>query len=736
MRWLLLLLAFAPLAVLFVWHARLYYWLCDDAYISFRYARNLLAGHGLVYNPGERVEGYTNFLWVLELAAAWRVLGVPPPVMAGVLSVLCTAGTLWLTVRLALSTPWRAARWGVVWTALLLLAVNRSFAVWTTGGLETRQFTLLVLAGVVLVRRYRDGAGAALAASLCMAAAEYTRPEGTLLFACMTGWMLLDMAYRRRFRLPVVLAFVLPFAALVAAHYGFRLWYYGDVFPNTYYAKVVRPWPEAGIRYVAAGAVEHGLVLVLPLAVIGTLARMRRRRDTTHVLGWMLILPHIAYLVRIGGDHFEFRPMDFHWPLLAVAAADGALALGRAASRLGRGRRRRTGRMVRGAVALAAALLAAAYTGLPGWGKYLATHGRETRAETLKLFVPLTPENLPAARLLPGMTRLLAAYNATMRYCVGHSVGTSHQEHKVFWLERVRDWSPYERIAGKGVLPPGLLQVDGLAGIMPYHMPDVAIIDLFGLNDRTVARMPVTKPNSQRQLAHDRMATMDYITSRGVNITISPAARTRMEALLAAEYALPLDDDLWMPFDAFTPEWVADKFAGRPVHRLRRTALLGDFEDGTAGDWSTSGTAFEGQPRGAAALPGQPAIHGAGGRFILNSWHPELGAAATGEALSPPFQPTPGDAVRFRFAAGLEPTVGAELLRDGRTVRVWRGRGNSHLRHQIHRFPEDDTSGTWRLRVFDTSKAADGFVLVDDVELVAFPTEPGLHMDAASTTAP
>jgi hypothetical protein len=51
--------------------------LCDDAFISFRYARNLLAGHGLVFNRGEFVEGYTNFLWTLEVAGLWR-LGLRP----------------------------------------------------------------------------------------------------------------------------------------------------------------------------------------------------------------------------------------------------------------------------------------------------------------------------------------------------------------------------------------------------------------------------------------------------------------------------------------------------------------------------------------------------------------------------------------------------------------------------------------------------------------------------------
>jgi len=47
------------------------WFLCDDAFICFRYARNLIEGHGLVWNRGERVEGYTQLAWVLEIAALW-----------------------------------------------------------------------------------------------------------------------------------------------------------------------------------------------------------------------------------------------------------------------------------------------------------------------------------------------------------------------------------------------------------------------------------------------------------------------------------------------------------------------------------------------------------------------------------------------------------------------------------------------------------------------------------------
>ena len=59
----------APLVLLlfcFVWQSLYYFpYIVDDTFISLRYARNLIDGNGLVYNPGQRVEGYSNFLWVV-----------------------------------------------------------------------------------------------------------------------------------------------------------------------------------------------------------------------------------------------------------------------------------------------------------------------------------------------------------------------------------------------------------------------------------------------------------------------------------------------------------------------------------------------------------------------------------------------------------------------------------------------------------------------------------------------
>src|SRR5439155_1016352 len=74
-------------------HIRYLWFVCDDAYITFRYASNLAHGLGPVWNAGERVEGYTNSLWML-LAAAVTLCGGKPEVVMPALGAACALATL------------------------------------------------------------------------------------------------------------------------------------------------------------------------------------------------------------------------------------------------------------------------------------------------------------------------------------------------------------------------------------------------------------------------------------------------------------------------------------------------------------------------------------------------------------------------------------------------------------------------------------------------------------------
>ena len=316
-----------PWLLVLAWLASAAWFLCDDAFISFRYARNVVEGHGLVFNPGERVEGYSNFSWVLELAALWRLFGLRPENVAPWLSVACTAGTLAATAWWAGRLPGLRRRGLVIWMALGLLCTSATFAVWTSGGgLETRQFTFLVAAAVVCLTVHGGSRWGLLAASLSLAAAAYTRPEGPLIAVCCFGWFYVQRvvaAGRLRVDLRELGWLVLPFGALVAGHFVLRYGYYGEWLPNTYYAKHVRPWYESGFNYMWAAALETGLYLSLPLAFAALRRAWRERGDLRFALPFACIVPHAAYVLRIGGDYFEYRPLDFYWPLLAVPAASG-----------------------------------------------------------------------------------------------------------------------------------------------------------------------------------------------------------------------------------------------------------------------------------------------------------------------------------------------------------------------------------------------------------------------------
>ncbi len=138
-----------------------------------------MAGHGLVYNMGERVEGYTNLLWTLLIAAA-MALGIPPETSSKVLGIAA-----WLALVAVLARrSWRPARpRPFVPLAAALVLLMEDYQTWATGGLETSLFTLLVVAGLLLATRANAGVRGLVLAAVVLAAAVATRPDGAIFAA-------------------------------------------------------------------------------------------------------------------------------------------------------------------------------------------------------------------------------------------------------------------------------------------------------------------------------------------------------------------------------------------------------------------------------------------------------------------------------------------------------------------------------------------------------------------------
>jgi hypothetical protein len=305
-------------------------WICDDAFISLRYAANLVQGHGLVYNPGEYVEGYTNLLWTLLLAAS-LALGWPDVGTAQALGIAA-----WLALLLVLfgDAAVRHRREGRAFVPLAAacIAISPDFQQWATGGLETSLFALLALGGLLLSRRAARGAGTATAAGVVLALATLTRPDGILFAVAAAG----GLAWERRPR--AALHLLAPVALTVAGWAAFKLHYYGELFPTAFYSK------SALDPYYSQGLVYLGLYLwrswFVPAALCAWLVwRLRVRpagdagdRDAAVYAGSALL--YVAYVVHAGGDFMYARRILPAVPLLLLALEIQLLRVAAPRSRL------------------------------------------------------------------------------------------------------------------------------------------------------------------------------------------------------------------------------------------------------------------------------------------------------------------------------------------------------------------------------------------------------------------
>ena len=576
-HWIRYIPFYLPWLALLGWLTAVSWFFTDDAFISFRYARNLLEGHGLVFNPGEYVEGYSNFLWVLELAAIWALFGLPPEHTAQWLSVAFTIATLaallWWTAKL----PGLQHRWLTAWMALGLVCSSATFAIWTSGGgLETRQFTFFIVLAVVALSLYRDRTAGLLTASLSLAAAAYTRPEGPLIAALCFAWFLIQRCIDRgrpQFDWQEISCLIVPCVVLVTAHFLFRYAYYGEWLPNTYYAKFVRPWYEGGYIYLQAAALVTGLYLLIPLAWVALRQRWRASRDGIYALVLLLIAAHAFYLMRVGGDHFEWRPLDFYWPLLALPAAQGIICLG---SGLSNWLRSLAARFPQRRIPLPGCFAVkaqhcAVILFLPALFYASAMQGALLGAETSSR-PQLTTENARWLLAAPGMPILTAIANELRWKATGNFAGEG-----VFSADRLqRSWYPLHNME-RGVIPEDALSYAERLGSKSYYLPDLKFIDYFGLTDHTIARNPVAKPNRKRKLAHDRQPPPGYPARRGVNFEVHPPANQVRAALTQAEYAVRVGDALYLPFDSPDRQWVLDRFASKDF--TDRTAYLLGLRD-------------------------------------------------------------------------------------------------------------------------------------------------------------
>jgi arabinofuranosyltransferase len=276
---------------------------CDDAYISFRYSRHLAEGHGLVFNVGESppVEGYSNFLWVLWLAL-FELLRIDITVAARASSIaagfaLVVVATRFLQRRLALGPLELAA-------SAAFLACLPTMAVWSTSGLETMPFALsafLTFERLALEPERPRGWQAGIAGLCC----ALLRADGPMWASLMIAAALLAQIRAGSSALRACASAFAIVAIGTLAHVVWRHGYYGEWLPNTARIKagLSSLRIERGLNYAVA------FLLTVPALVVAISAAVALRASRMETLVWQalaVVACTFGYAVFIGGD---FMPM-------------------------------------------------------------------------------------------------------------------------------------------------------------------------------------------------------------------------------------------------------------------------------------------------------------------------------------------------------------------------------------------------------------------------------------------
>lgn len=267
----------------------------DDSFISLRYSKRFLEGHGLTWNDGEWVEGYTNFLWVLavaflglfkvELVLAARLLGVGSMIVI-ILAILRTG-----------STPLSKTVSGIAF------AVTGTVGAWAIGGLETPLFgAFLAWAAVFcypVIQGEKNSTWDFLKPSLLLGFLCLVRLDGMIFVFSLALAIILQRGFKK-------IGFFVVFPLLfVIGQTAFRLYYYDSWLPNTAYVKLPASLDKihSGLGYALRGFLAYPLLFGLTAFFLWKLWKIPSKRGLA-ILFALPIFFWVLYLIYIGGDIF------------------------------------------------------------------------------------------------------------------------------------------------------------------------------------------------------------------------------------------------------------------------------------------------------------------------------------------------------------------------------------------------------------------------------------------------
>ena len=512
----------------------------DDAAISLVYARNLAQGNGLVFNVGERVEGYTNFLWTLLIAPLYTLSGGNDEAF-----VLWVVRLCWLCNLGIVALLYVAGRrfWGRPWLPMLfglgVLVADQAFLAWGAFGLENPLLGFWFLLAVVLALKPGNSIQRGAWLGLALLLAHLTRPDAGLFGAALLCASASRWLFGERSREVVVFtgaalaSWVVPYAG----YFAWRWSYYGYPLPNTYYLKLggeVDGWAR-GLAYSGSFFDDRAWIPLVCLA----LGFFAWRSWVLRGLLLYLIL-HVAYVTYAGGDFFSgHRFYASQLPLFAFVGAAGLHAAG-------------------------------------AWLQRDAV-----RARLLELGAP------PAA--FAGAALALTLVGLKVEWQRGKERGPFKHEVKV-WREQLHatrqlmSWLRENK-------PDDANVATGLIGhtALFAHTP---IVDVYGVTDPEVAHQPVVI--GQGLAGHEKTATLEYVLSRKPTYI---AYGYYKHDFWVRGYFFNIDT----PVSSAAPGiWQRDTLRKRAEPLLD---TLIDFRPGQTHSWAFEGSAFSGEAFPRAEVP-------------------------------------------------------------------------------------------------------------------------------------
>jgi len=310
---------------LFWLSAQIFSYTIDDAYITFRYSKNLAAGFGPTYNPGQPpVEGYTTFLWMLLMTLP-HLFGVNVATFSKIVGILLTCGTFSLISLLTFTLTRQftlKARIQFGAFASYLLAMLPITAIHSIAGMETTLFIFLISLMVYSVSvGILDNSRLLYWSPLMGLAIGMTRPEGNaitlLLLAC--GWFLSAQTIRKRLTWFSLGLYVLP----GALYFTWRFLYYDLILPLPFYMKILHGTGLFG------GSSEVGsyLIYLLPSISVLLLVGILRMRKEHFAIIIPIVFLLIFYLFPVHAMGFNWRFIYPATPFISVLVAIGGITV-------------------------------------------------------------------------------------------------------------------------------------------------------------------------------------------------------------------------------------------------------------------------------------------------------------------------------------------------------------------------------------------------------------------------